>query len=97
MNFMKFKKDHDSLQAELTGDFNLNVVRQIQPMISDRDQLFINLGNARFVNSEAVIFLHGLLRAGKNVRLKDPPKNFFEVLQILGLHEVWDLKNIVEP
>jgi len=93
---MNFKKSPNRLDAELTGDFNLAAVHKIRRALSQREELCIDLQRARFVNSEAIIFLHRLIREKRKVRLKNPPKIFFEALRILGLHREWDLKNIVE-
>lgn len=94
---MKVEKKQNSLQAELNGDFNLNAVRQISELLGDRNELYIDLTHSRFVNSKAVLFLNDLIQNQKIVRLKNPPKIFFEVLHILGLHQTWDLKSIVTP
>lgn len=96
MNTMNYKKNDNRLMLQLPGDFNLNAVREIQNLLSNGEELYIDLAKARFVNSEAVIFLHRLIKNGRTIRLKNPPKIFFEVLQILGLHEEWDLKTIIE-
>jgi len=97
MNIMNVKKTKNSLQVALTGDFNLNSVRQISGLLSDRNELIIDLTHSRFADSKAILFLDELLKKGNSVRLKNPPKIFFEVLHILGLHESWDLKKIIEP
>ncbi len=93
---MHYTKDRQSLQVRLQGDFNLNAVRQIRELFDDREELTVDLSHSRFVNSEAILYLQSLMQSGKTIRLKEPPKIFFEVLHILGLHESWDLKKIVE-
>lgn len=94
---MNVKKSKNSLQVALEGDFNLNCVRQISGLLSDRNELIIDLSHSRFANSKAILFLDEYLKKGNSLRLNNPPKIFFEVLHILGLHEKWDLKNIIEP
>lgn len=96
---MQYKKDKHRIEVELPGDFNLNAVRLISEQLGDRKHLRIDLSNAHFVNSKAIIFLHKLIFSEKpvTVRLKDPPKLFFELLQTLGLHNEWNLDEIVEP
>lgn len=94
---MRYKKDKHSLHVTLRGDFNLNAVHQIKDLFQDRDSLTVDLSMAHFVNSESIIYLHRLLDSGKKIRLKNPPKQFYEALHILKLHTVWDLKTIVEP
>ncbi|MGF1670053.1 MAG: hypothetical protein ACFCU6_06370 [Balneolaceae bacterium] len=93
---MQYKKSKDSLQVVLATDFNLNAVKGIRNLFGNRNELHIDLTHSRFVNTEAVIFLHNLLRDNKKIRIKNPPKIFYEVLHILGLSKVWDLKSIVE-
>lgn len=93
---MQFNKTKNSLQVQLPGDFNLVAVQGINKELHDRKELLIDLQHSRFINSEAIRFLHKSMMEGKQVRLKNPPRIFYEVLRILDLHEVWDLKNIVE-
>lgn len=96
---MHYKKDKHRIEVELPGDFNLNAVKLISEQLGERKDLWIDLSKAHFVNSKAIIFLHKLMFADKQVkvRLKDPPKLFFELLQTLGLHTEWKLDEIVEP
>lgn len=99
MNTLNYKKTSQKLEIELTGDFNFKAVRKISDLLDDRSELFINLKKARFVNSKAIIFLHKMMQSNPPVvvRLKNPPKIFFELLQTLGLHRIWKLDEIVEP
>jgi len=96
---MHYSKDKNRIEVQLPGDFNLNAVRLISEQLGDRKYLSIDLSRANFVNSKAIIFLHKLMFGEKKVtvRLKDPPKLFFELLQTLGLHTKWNLNEIVEP
>lgn len=97
MNIMNYKRHDNRLKVELGGDFNLSAVRDLRKLLDKGEDLHIDLKNARFVNSEAIIFLHKLIRNQRRVRLKNPPKIFFKALQIMGLHQNWNLKSIVEP
>lgn len=96
---MHYKKSKSKLEVTLPGDFNLNAVRRISELLHDRSELHIDLKNSRFVNSKAIIFLHNLMREERGViiRLKNPPKLFFKLLQVLGLHKEWNLNEIVKP
>lgn len=96
---MQYKKTKQKLEVELPGDFNLNAVRIISELLNDRTELNIDLKKSRFVNSKAIIFMHNLMKneKGVTVKIKNPPRLFFEHLQILGLHNVWKLDEIVEP
>lgn len=96
---MKAEKNKQQLEVALPGDFNLNAVRMISEKLEDRRELRIDLANSRFINSKAVIFLHKLMHAETpvHVRLKNPPRIFFELLKTLGLHKVWNLDEIIEP
>lgn len=96
---MKVTKNKQKLEVILESDFNLNAVRQISSLIKDRSELSIDLVNARFVTSKAIVYLHNLMHADKqiHVRLKNPPKIFFELLKTLELHDVWNLEEIVQP
>lgn len=96
---MKVTKNKQKLEVILESDFNLNAVRHISSLMKDRSELLIDLVNARFVTSKAIVYLHNLMHADKQIRvhLKNPPKIFFELLTTLGLHEVWNLEEIVQP
>lgn len=96
---MQYKKSSHKLEVTLTGDFNMNAVRRVSELLNDRPELCIDLKNSRFVNSKAIIFMHQLMNRETQVKvkLKNPPKIFFELLHILGLHEIWNLDEIVEP
>jgi hypothetical protein len=96
---MQTKKSSQKLDIILPGDFNLNAVRIISENLDDRTELCIDLVHSRFVNSKAIIYLHNLMRAEPEVkvRLKNPPRIFFELLKTLGLHDVWNLDEIIEP
>lgn len=94
---MNYKKSSQSLKAELDGDFNLKAVRDIEKQLKDKQELILDLEKSRFVDSHAVIFLYKVMKEGRTVRIKNPPRIFYEVLKILNLHKEWDLKEIVEP
>ncbi len=96
---MKVTKHKQKLEVILESDFNLNAVKHISSLMKDRSELSIDLVNARFVTSKAIVYLHNLMHADKqiSVRLKNPPKIFFELLKTLELHEVWNLEEIVQP
>lgn len=92
---MKWKRTKKKLEVELSGDFNLATVRKIRNLLNAQNELSLDLGSCRFVDSEAIIFLHEQIQKHSVVRLKEPPALFYEALRILGLHDEWDLKNIV--
>lgn len=96
---MKVAKSKQRLEVILEGDFNLNSVGEISSLLKDRLALSIDLTNARFVTSKAIIYLHNLMQTDPpvNVQIKNPPKIFFELLKTLGLHNVWNLEEIVQP
>lgn len=99
MNTMQLKKNRKKLEVVLSDDFNLNAVRMISEKLGDREEIGIDLVNSRFVNSKAIIFLHKLMykESPVKVKLKNPPRIFFESLKTLGLHDVWNLDEIIEP
>ena len=96
---MQFKKTKNRLEVKLSGDFNLNTMQKISEKLDDRDELTIDLKRAHFVNSKSTIFMHNLMHRDPPVtlRLKNPPKVFFELLSTLGLQHVWNLDEIIEP
>ena len=96
---MQYKKEKNRLEVVMSGDFNLNAARKISNLLKERRELLIDLKHAHFVNSKAAIFLHKLMRKDPpvQVRLKNPPKVFFELLTTLGLQQSWALDEIIEP
>lgn len=96
---MQYKKEKNRLEVVMTGDFNLNAVRKISELMKERKELWIDLRHSHFVNSKATIFLHNLMlkEPPVQVRLKNPPKVFFELLTTLGLQQSWELDEIIEP
>ncbi|MDX1592081.1 MAG: hypothetical protein R3283_08960 [Balneolaceae bacterium] len=99
MNTLNYKKSGRKLEITLTGDFNLNAVKRISDLLDDRKELVIDLQQSRFVNSRAIIFLHRLMNSEPpvKVQISNPPKIFFELLQVLDLHKNWKLDEIVQP
>lgn len=99
MNTIQIKKRKKKLDIVLPDDFNLNAVRIIKEKLGDGKEITIDLQNSRFVNSKAIIFLHKMMYSEQpmQVKLKNPPRIFFESLNALGLHDVWKLDEIIEP
>lgn len=93
---MNWKRNHQSLHIQLKGDFNLHTVQEITPLLDNTRELHLDLSFCRFVDSEAIIFLHKLIQKQVRIRIQNPPRLFYEVVSVMGLQEEWDLKEIVE-
>jgi len=94
---MQYKKSKEKLHVKLTGDFNLKATCDIEKLMSDRPELFVDMSECRFADSNAIIFLEKLLNSHKKVQIINPPDIFFEVVSILGIHKKWDLDKMVQP
>jgi len=93
---MKFEKSKHSIRFTIERDFNLLAVRNMKSLINDTKNVFIDLTASKLVDSEAIIFIHRLLKKGVSVHVKNPPKIFYEVVQILGLENEWNLSEMVD-
>lgn len=86
------QKDGYILRIKLARDFNLRIKKMIESRLHpDTTSLEIDLGNSRFIDSEAVIFMHSWLENGYTLRLINPPEVLGELLDILGLLNSWRL------
>ncbi len=94
---MKYEKKKQSLLVELEGEFNLDAVRKISEVLGEQEELVIDLSRSAFVDSNAIVFIHRLMEKGTGIQLENPPEIFYEVIQILGLHQKWDLNRLVKP
>lgn len=81
-----------TLRIKLARDFNLRIKKMIESRLHpDSTSLEIDLGNSRFIDSEAVIFMHRWLENGNRLRLINPPEVLGDLLDILGLLNSWRL------
>lgn len=93
---MDLERHGDTLTVRVRRDFNLMVVRHLKYHLDDATRIRIDLRRARLVDTEAVMALVRLMKAGFTIRLLDPPAIFYEVLEVLELEEAFDLENLVE-
>ena len=93
---MDFVRKGPRLDICLKRDFNLLTTRKIARLAADADAICIDLTQSRLVDSEALMLLYRLVRADKQVTLKNPPPILDEIIHILGLEPVLDLKAMVE-
>lgn len=92
---MQYERSPDRLDVRLKRDLNLLTARRIEHLGQDVDEVWIDLRNARLVDTEGVIALYRLLKAGKSVYLMNPPPILYEVIDALGLSEAIDLDALV--
>ena len=93
---MDFNQSGPRLDVKLQRDFNLLTTRKIARLADEVDEIHIDLTNARLVDSEALMLLYRLVRAGKQVKLKSPPPILNEIIHILGLEPVLNLEELLE-
>ena len=97
---MDVEKTSDRLTVHLRRDFNLLTARNVAKLAADMGEIHIDLSRSRIIDSEALIVLVKLVRAGKAVTLKNPRATVKTVLEesihILGLESVLDLEALVE-
>lgn len=92
---MDYEQSGDRLTVRLAGDFNLLAVQRIEPLAREAERVVIDLADARLMDSEALVLIDRLQRAGKTVRLIDPPPLFFEMVEVLELEPVFDVDALV--
>ncbi len=92
---MTYEKKGHAIHITLRRDFNLLTARKVRRLCRDVDEIAIDLARSKFVDTEGILALYELIRAGKKVRLMHPPPIFFEVVRILGLEEVFRPETLV--
>lgn len=93
---MDLERDGDTLTARLRRDFNLMAVQHLKHHLGDARHVRIDLSRSRLVDTEAVMALHDLKTNGLEVTLLRPPAIFYEVLELLGLKEPFEVERLVE-
>lgn len=95
MSIPNIHKDGNTLNVSIDGGFNMWVKNMITNHISNNtQQLIIDLDSCSFIDSEGVIFMYKCQQNNISLQLINPPKTFFEILEILELEDSWQ-PNIV--
>lgn len=89
---MNYEREGDTVTVHLQRDFNLLVARHLRQVAQGAGHVRVDLSRAHLVDSEALSSLHALQRDGTNVTLIDPPELYYEVIDVLGLGEVFDVE-----
>ena len=87
---MEHRINGDFAHIKLSRDFNLLTVRDLEKSYNNCKRFEFDLSRCRFVDSEAIIYIHKLIHTGKVVRLLHSPSILKECLRILKLEKVWD-------
>lgn len=82
---MNHTRDNGHLNIELDRDLNLFTARYIERLAESATSVTVNLRAARLVDTEGIISLDRMQRAGKEVTVRNPPDIFFDVLRALDL------------
>lgn len=86
---MEHKINGEFAHIKLSRDFNLLTVRDLEKSYMNCKRFEFDLSSCRFVDSEAIIYIHNLIHDDKIVRLLHPPAILKECLRILDLEKVW--------
>jgi anti-anti-sigma regulatory factor len=73
------------LNVELDRDFNLFTARYLERLAETATSVTVDLRAVRLVDTEGIIALDRIQRAGKDVTVRNPPDIFFDVLRALDL------------
>lgn len=92
---MHHERSEDRLTLRLTQDFNLMAVKHIEPLAEDVQHVRLDLSDVRLLDSEALMLIDRLQRAGKTVRLHNPPPLFYEMIEVLELESVFNVDTLV--
>ena len=82
------------MYVKVEQNLNLITTRHIERLAEDARAVYLDLSDARIVDSEGVVLLYHLLRAGKALHLKDAPDILREILQALDLEAVIPLERL---
>ena len=97
---MDVEKSGRRLTVRLRRDFNLLTARNVSTLAADADEIYIDLSRSRILDSEALIVLVRLVRAGKTVKLQNLRAALKTILEesihILGLEPILTLEELVE-
>jgi ABC-type transporter Mla MlaB component len=92
---MDYDQSGDRLTVRLTRDFNWLAVRRIEPLAQSVQHVDIDLSGARLIDSEALMLIDRLQRAGKTVQLRNPPDLLYEIIDALEAESVFDVDTLV--
>ncbi len=91
---MKWHHTPTKLYVKIEQNLNLNTTRLIRRVAEDKEDLLLDLSQARIVDSEGVIFMYRWLREGKKLTLFHPPRILWEIVKILQLESVLPLDQL---
>lgn len=86
---MKHSNRGKFTHVQIARDFNLLTVRALKKSYSKCDHLELDLAKCRFVDSEAIVYIHSQINSGKVIRLLNSPPILKECLRILELENAW--------
>jgi ABC-type transporter Mla MlaB component len=90
MSIPSIHKNGSTLNATIQSGFNLWVKNFIANHVSEEiHTLNVDLSGCKYIDTEGVIYLYKWQKDGKSLQLIDPPDIFFEILEILELHNSW--------
>lgn len=93
---MQHRQERHRLFLKPEQNLNLLTARHIERMADDVTEIYLDLSHARIIDSEGVILLYRLLRAGKKIFLKEPPPILAELVHALDLESVIPLSTMVQ-
>lgn len=93
---MDHSYDNNTLTVRLKQDFNWLTVQRIEPLAGTAQHIRIDLSAARLIDTEALMLIDRLQRAGKTVRLINPPSLLHDLIDLLDLKPVLDTDTLVE-
>lgn len=96
MRYEKTRQARHRIRFILERDFNLLTVQHIEQLLRDETEVDIDLAASHFVDSEALVLIDRLQREGRQVKLFNPPRIFYEAVHILGLEQAWNLDKLVD-
>ncbi|PWN06418.1 hypothetical protein [Rhodohalobacter mucosus] len=76
-------------RVKIARDFNLLTVRELERSFFKCDHLELDLATCRFVDSEAIVYIHRQINSGTVIRLMNSPPILKECLRILEVEEAW--------
>jgi ABC-type transporter Mla MlaB component len=89
---MDYERDGDTVTVRFRRDFNLLTARHLRQVAQGDQHVRVDLSRARIIDSEALAALWRLQDEGIRVTLYDLPALFHDLVDALGLEDVFEVE-----
>ncbi len=84
---MRYEKTGSKITISIEGDLNLRKVKEIEKILEKegKNSVEIHFHCSKFIDTEGIKFIYMLKKQGVDIKLKNPPKLFYKVVELLQL------------